>query len=298
MQLDALLQSIDNYISKDLCSNVSIIYNTSTPDFDKGYEILKNSYDYNFFKEAYLNSREYPICCYLSIFNIRKMISNPKARWQLTNFRELTLQCLSNSDSELTMFLTDDSIFIRPVELTDKWMSLIWNNPKATQLSLRLGKQFDIQPLEAKEEYGIFSWHYSDNPINTNWGYRFSVDAHLYQTHELKQVLDRCIFTNPSFLEGFVQDYANRNKLWNNGYSLIEPCILSYPLNMVQNIANNESQNVSPKMMNELFIKGYKIVYPVPSKTTSFQQYPKCIEFFNPETNQKQSISLLSPMHQ
>lgn len=297
MQLDALLRSINDFIGKDQCERVSVIYNTSSPDYEKGYAILKERYDCRFLKEKQVGRKPYPFGCYLNLFNWRKLVRNPKARRQRTNFRDLTLQCLSNSDAELTMFLTDDSVFIEPVKLKDEWLTYICNNPKSSQLSLRLGKQYDVQPLESRVDDGMLSWRYSDNPTNNNWGYRFSVDAHLYQTHELKRVLSKCVFTNPSFLEGFVQDYARRKNLWNNGYSLIEPSILSYPLNMVQDVAGNESQNVSPQMMNDLFLKGFKIVYPVPSQKTMFQQYPECIEFVNPETKQKERIILSSPTY-
>lgn len=299
MQLDALLSSISKYIDKDLCERVSVIYNTSSSEYEEGYQLLKARYDCIFLKEKQLIHKSYPFDCYMSLFNWKKLVRNPKARQQHTNFRELTLQCLSETDAaDLTMFLTDDSIFIQHVKLKDEWLRRVCDNPSKIQLSLRLGKQFDVQPLQGKEQDGLMSWKYSDNPQNTNWGYRFSVDAHLYQTQDLKRVLSKCIFTNPSFLEGFVQDYARCQDLWNQGYSLTDPCILSYPLNMVQDVANNESQNVSPQLMNSLFLKGYQIVYPMPKRITAFQQYPAYIEFLNSETNQKEQIRLSNPTYQ
>lgn len=297
MQLDALLDSINKYIDKALREDICVIYNTSSPDYEKGYEILKERYDCKFFKERQVGRKPYPFGCYLNLFNWRKLIRNPKARRQRTNFRELTLQCLSSSDAELTLFLTDDSVFVQPVRLREEWMAFVYDDPGNSQLSLRLGTHYDVQPLKSREDDGLLCWRYSDNPINTDWGYRFSVDAHIYQTRELERVLSKCIFTNPSFLEGFVQDYARRNNLWNKGCSLTAPCILSYPLNMVQDVANNESQNVSPQMMNDLFLKGFKIVYPIPNQITAFQQYPEYIEFVNPETNQKEHVSLSAPTY-
>ena len=297
MQLDALLDSIEKCISKDLCERVTVIYNTSSVEYEKGYAILKERYDCQFLKELQVSYKLYPLPCYLRPFNWRKLIRNPKARRQKTNFRELTLQCLSDSDAELTMFLTDDSIFIQPVNLRKEWMEVVNSNAKSTQLSLRLGNGYDIMPTKRNEENDLVSWHYSDNRVNTSWGYRFSVDAHLYQTKQLESILRKCVFTNPTFLEGFVQDYATRHNLWNNGYSLKKPCILSYPLNMVQTIDRNESQNVSPQMMNDLYLKGYKIVYPIPSVLTAFQQYPEYVEFENTESNQRERISLSAPTY-
>ena len=45
MQLDALLNSIEKFIGKDLCDRISVIYNTSSVDFERGYSILKERYD-------------------------------------------------------------------------------------------------------------------------------------------------------------------------------------------------------------------------------------------------------------
>lgn len=297
MQLDALLNSIDKYLDKDSLSRVCVIYNTSDIEFEKGYEMLKEQYNCLFLKEMQVTKQSYPMNCYLKLFNWKKMIRYPKARQQSTNFRELTLQCISDSNAELTMFLTDDSIFIKPVVIKSEWMRLVRDNPTISQLSLRLGKQFDVQPKDRREVLNLIAWYYSENPINNSWGYRFSVDAHLYETNCLKNVLNKCIFTNPTFLEAFVQDYAKRHGLWNKGYSLTEPRILSYPLNMVQTIDSNESQNVSPNIMNDLFLRGYKIVYPIPHHITAFQQYPEYVEFINPKSNEKKTISLSAPTY-
>lgn len=297
MQLDALLNSIEKYIDRDSLYRVCVIYNTSSLEYEEGYQMLKEHYDYVFLKERYLKDRMYPLSCYLSLFNWKKIIRNPKVRQQHTNFRELTLQCLSNAEAELTMFLTDDSVFVEPVKLSDKWLQMVYNNPDKMQLSLRLGKKFDNQPIDGKDVEGLLCWNYSKNPMNTNWGYRFSVDAHLYQTNELRKVLGKCIFTNPSFLEGIIQDYATRHHLWAEGRSLVEPCILSYPLNMVQEVQKNESQNVSPQMMNSYFLKGYKISYPVPNQKTTFQQYPQYVDFINMQSEQKKHINLSEPTY-
>lgn len=300
MQLDALLQSINIFIEKELYDGIRVIYNTSSLDYEEGYSILKKRYvnSCRFVKEDTLKFQVYPALNYLRPFNWRKFIRNRKVFFPRSNFRKIVIDELHSSKAELTMFLTDDSVFTRKVELKEEWLQQIYSRPKETQFSLRLGESFMPQPVECNKCGELLSWRFSKNPANTSWGYPFSVDAHIYNTKSVLEVFNKCVFSNPSFLEGIVKDYASKHNLWNQGFSLLSPCVLSYPLNIVQDVANNESQNLSPQMMNDFFLKNYRIVYPKPLIIDAFQQYPDYIEFHNSISNKTKRVTLSKPVRE
>lgn len=290
MQLQALLESIQQFW-KVYSYSVDVIYNTSNQEFEKGYDILKNLYDAQWLKESTLNRKGYGYTGFRSIYNLRKRLKYPNLRKQKTNFRELVLKLLDDSHYDYVMFLTDDSIFIRNVEIPD--LGFIHENPEQTSLSLRLGGEIIPQPNNLIKKDGLLQWNYHVHQQLKNWGYPFSVDAHIYSRLFIKILLSRIIFNNPSTLEDMVCNYVKSHKFLSDGYSLDHSCILSFPMNMVQSVANNESQNLSVEMLNQRFIDGWKLQYVFPKNYSTFQQYPEAVLLSRDE--EKEELQLNRP---
>lgn len=53
--------------------------------------------------------------------------------------------------------------------------------------------------------------------------------------------------------------------------------ILSYPINMVQNVVDNESLGIDCGLLNRWYLDGYAMQYPVPEDIDIFQQYPEYV---------------------
>lgn len=45
-------------------------------------------------------------------------------------------------------------------------------------------------------------WDFYENEGNSNWGYPFSVDAHIYSKAPIAELFARYIYCNPNTLEG------------------------------------------------------------------------------------------------
>lgn len=274
LQLDALLASVQQHWSKT-AHRLAILYNTSNDEYQAGYEILEKKYpQYQFIKEINGKSR-YSCKDYLSFFNLKKLVRYKHCRWQKSNFRELLTNIINKTSCEQIMFLTDDSLFIRDVEIGHEIEDWIEQDPEQNSFSLRLGLGINNpQKLLPNSINGIITWKYSDYTKYKNWGYPFSVDGHIYSKKLIKPLLDKVIFNNPSTLEAHLYDYSMKKHLLENGKTYTSTCLLSYPLNMVQTVAENESLGISTKELNDYFLTGYSLSYPIPEHITAFQQYP------------------------
>lgn len=277
LQLDALLASIQQHWSKTT-HQLTVLYNTSNDKYQAGYEILKKRYPkYQFIKETNGKHR-YPCKDYLSFFNLKKIVKYKHCRWQKSNFRDLLIEIVTKSSCKQIMFLTDDSIFIRKVEINDEVLEWINQDPNQNSFSLRLGKSSNTPQKQLPSPIcNIISWNYSDYDKSNNWGYRFSVDGHIYSKQLMIKLIKNIIFNNPSTLEAHLHNYVHTHNLLNKGKTGINPCLLSYPINMVQTIVNNKSLGVSETLLNEYLLHGKHLIYPIPEYPTEFQQYPEYI---------------------
>ena len=276
IQLDRLLLSLyDNWKYPDY--QIDVVYNSSSESFEKGYDILKQKYLHKnivFHKEKDNHSgpKLSEIC---NFYNFKRLLKY-KYLWQpKTDFRDILLNLLQTSSCNYIMFLTDDSQFIRNVNISED--TFIWLNQETNnrQYSLRIGKNMDDFPKElVKENRNSLFWNFYDCSHHTNWGFTFSVDAHIYSKDVIYYLFKKLLFCNPNTLEGFVQNYVYKSRLLGQGKSDIKPAILSFPINMVQDFNVNESLSVSSQMLNEYYLQGYTLDYPYPNNPIRFQQYP------------------------
>lgn len=277
LQLDALLNSIQkSWITTEY--KLTVLYNTSSSNFQKGYQILQQNYpQYTFIKET-SGRKIFPIKNYLSLFNLKKIIKYKHCRYERSNFRDLLIKIITNTPCKQIMFLTDDSIFIRKIEINDELLEWINQDPNHNSFSLRLGQSVNTPQKQLPSPIrNIISWNYSDYDKSNNWGYRFSVDGHIYNKQLIIKLINKIIFNNPSTLEAHLHNYTYIHNLLNKGKTGTEPYLLSYPINIVQTIVNNKSLGVSETLLNEYFLHGKHLIYPIPEHPTEFQQYPEHI---------------------
>ena len=274
LQLDALLSSIQRHWSKTE-HQLAVLYNTSNDEYQAGYDMLKQKYPKCLFVKETVGKHRYPYREYLSFFNLTKLIKYKHCRWQKSDFKRLLTEIVCQTTCKQIMFLTDDSLFIRDVEISNDILNWIEKKPEQNSFSLRLGYEVN-KPLKKLPEStnGCITWNYSDYKEYKNWGYPFSVDGHIYSKKFVKPLLRKIVFNNPSTLEAHLYDYSAKHHLLNHGKAYTAPSLLSYPINMVQTVADNESLSISTKELNDYFLNGYSLDYPIPELITAFQQYP------------------------
>jgi hypothetical protein len=277
LQLDTLLSSFTEYW-KNPAYQVDVIYNTSDDFFQKGYELLidkfKGDSDIRFHKES-KECRPYTAKELLgSAGNLKHYFKYPSVKHPRSNFRPLMIQLMEESNSREIMFMTDDAMYIRPVDIPDEVFDWINADPKHRQFSLRLGIGMNGHPDTVHELDNYLEWRLEDVPHMTNWGYYFSVDAHIYDKQLVLDFYKRYIFANPNSLEGYIEGQLRKRRLVNVGRSFKDAKLLSFPINMVQTVCDNESLGVSVEKLNQYYLDGYTLKYPVPEKIDIFQVYP------------------------
>ena len=282
LQLDTLLSTmLEHWKHPDF--DLSVVYNSSTNDFQKGYDLLINKMkDYSnihFYKEQQPGDN-LKMMDFLNIHNIKRLYEKKCLRHPKTNFRSLVINLMENSSEKYIMFMTDDAMFIDDVNIDIDTMNWILSNPIQNQYSLRVGKGMDDKNAIYEEHEDFISWDFSKQDVTTNWGYCFSVDAHIYAKDTVLNLFKRNLFVNPNTLEGPVFGDAKRNGFLNCGRGPKHTLILSFPINMVQTVDKNETLGISTVMMNQYYLDGYTMRYPIPEKITHFQQYPESLFFY------------------
>jgi len=291
LQLDTLLDSlVQNWKSPEYF--ISVIYNTSDDDYERGYQIVQEKFSpfpVAFCKESSVADKP-QIDTFFTLDNVKRYLKYPCLRHPKSNFRSLLLRVIKDNPSKFLMFMTDDAMFIKEVCISQHIFSWLGDKSESRQFSLRIGERLNNQPrgiIQKEKEY--LKWNMYDAPMMTNWGYNFSVDAHIYNKEVITRILDQLWFINPNTLEDPVCRAIRKRKMMGEAMAYDEPRVLSFPINMVQSVVQNESLGVDCKMLNQLYLTGYTLKYPVPEKISHFQNYPDYLRLFkeNKETNLK-----------
>ena len=284
MQLDTLLKSFCKHW-RNPAYQVNVIYNTSNDFFQEGYRLLmdkfKNNTAISFYKETN-GCRPYQLLEILgNLRNAKRFFQNPRIRNPKTNFRPLLIELMEQSKAREVMFMTDDAMYINDVQIEESVIQWLESSPKHRQISLRLGMGMNNQPKNVNiGSDGLIRWRMSDVSHMTNWGYRFSVDAHIYDKHLILEYYKKHIFINPNTLEGYIEDRLFKNALVDEACCFQKPMLLSFPINMVQKDANNEHLDVDCEKLNQMYLDGYVLVYPIPKHVDMFQVYPQSLIFY------------------
>ena len=270
MQLNTLIASVFEYFQYPF--KITVLYNCSAQHC-KGYEILRTRYPQIDFVKEERERKGYTIPEMSRLFNLKRYLKYDYIRAPKSDFRRKLISILSTSQSKFVMFLTDDSVFIRPVKLNQMMLQRIADQPTDMQYSLRLGEHINA-PKSYGKESDFMVWHYYDAANDRDWRYNFSVDAHIYDRKYILSLAKEIIFNNPNSYESFTKIRICQRGQQRCGVANLEPCILSFPINMVQTVQDNESLSVSTEQLEKYFIEGYSLRYRIPEKIDTFQYYP------------------------
>lgn len=276
MQLNTLLKSIKRHWESH-SYQISILYNCSDCNYAKGYEILKRKYPNVKFVRENKSLPNYKLKDFLSVFNLKRFIKYSYVRHPKSDFRDRLIEILSQAEAELVMFLTDDSQFITDVEIEPRALNKVSSDPYHTQYSLRLGQNINNPGKVERFAERQMTWSYNDPQNQRDWRYNFSVDAHIYDKKVILDLAKRILFTNPNSYESFTTIYCRKKGWLNKGIANMNPSILSFPINMVQEVQDNESLTVSTEALEKWLEEGYELDYPIPDCISTFQQYPKSL---------------------
>lgn len=285
MQLDTLLSTlIENWECPEY--KIDVIYNYSTADFGKGYEVLSQKFqekNVTLHKESTTKPDKVTLCEAIVPDNVVRLYRNPKLRHPKSDFRTILLNVIEKTTAENIMFLTDDSMFISKINIPTSDLDWINEAPEKRQFSLRLGQGVSSLPSSIKREGNYCYWNMYEN--KGNWGYPFSVDAHIYNKDVVLRLFKRYIFCNPNTLESNVVSSVRRAKTLEQGRCFADIKMLTFPINIVQNCVDNLSQNVSVEMLNQCYLQGETMRYGMDKEYNATKQYVTQIQFTDKEGN-------------
>ncbi len=288
LQLDTLLTSLfEKWEAPEYC--VDVIYNTSGDGFEAAYQQVQKKYSHYpvaYHRESAIADKM-PLSMLLTLGNAKRLLKSPYLRCPKSNFRSLLIQIIKNNSCKHLMFLTDDAMFIQEVNISKDIFTWQDELPEHRQFILRIGTGINNQPKDiVRKENGYLKWNMYEAPLNSNWGYNFSVDAHIYHKNIILKIFEKLWFVNPNTLEDPVCRAFRRKNLMGEAMAFEHPRLLSFPINMVQTVTNNESLGVDCQMLNERYLNGFTMKYPLPEFITHFQVYPDYLRMYkgNDET--------------
>lgn len=121
----------------------------------------------------------------------------PNITWQEdTEFYKDFVQFLKTSDTELVCGITDDCVFYRQINITQKTLEDLFSNENIFCFSFRLGLNTTLQDystgrhqpsLSKYHNYNtdIIYWNWKQQYEHDNYGYPISLDGHVFRTSDL-----------------------------------------------------------------------------------------------------------------
>ncbi len=258
LQLYALLESVEKYFSN--VADISVIYRTSNDIYSSAYEDVKNRFKYH----SFLQQKVAPY----------------------NNFKELTIKCVNEIQSDYLMFAVDDIVVTDFVDLglCEKILKIT----KAYGFYLRLGYNItecymqNIKtpvPINKLIEHNIYIYKFKDS--KGDWRYPNSLDMAIYNKADIIREIYKLNFNSPNKLEGEWSLKANLNKL---GLFFKESKIVNIPLNLV-NIDYRRNKNLnyfSAQDLLQKFQNGFKIdidgLYKIQNKSTHIDFIPRFVK--------------------
>jgi hypothetical protein len=236
-QLDFLLNSINRYWDDNTEREINVIYKSDNDNYERGYEKCKELNKINYIKEVNLSNQT------------KDLLSKYK----------------------YCMVSTDDSVFIPNTEF---WFYETFMNG-VDVFSARYGfntivqDPFNntIQPQLTKynDEGETISWDTRLHHPNSNFGYIFGFDGHIYRTQVLLNLIQDLEFKTINELESY---------LFNNCRDKINPYIRSFKHSRLVNLPVNntsgitQTDNNNPLLeTNQKFLEGKRFRFDEVEKT-------------------------------
>jgi hypothetical protein len=250
MQLSLLLESIVRHdIHQQL--NVHILFCCSAPDYRQAYAKLQNQYPQFYWLEETTYARSVFHFDWDGFYwhNYYWWVKYGNMRKSRSNFKQALVNILTGSTDNFVMFLTDDSLFYRNIEIP--------GNFAADSFSLRHGAH--LSGGKYRQEGNFIRWNVYENDSSTEWGYPFSVDGHVYPKDKLLKIIRKILFNNPNTMEGNIACHVKEKRLFAQLAAGRESCLVGFELNRVQTVANNNHLGISQQLLNRHFLAGYTI---------------------------------------
>lgn len=228
-QLDLFLESMQS--SWNHQNIVNVIYKSTTPKFEQGYELVK---------------------CYHPSINFIPEV----------NFKDDVLSTIL-IDNEYSVFFVDDDVWINDFEL-DSRFNTFTQNTDILCLSLRLCPRLTncypvgnlkqlLPPINITKDE-LITWGWKNTSFD--WGYPMSLDGHIFRTKQILPLLKHLHYNNPNSLESNLAGYPINKPLM---ACYRESAIFNNPCNKVQTWNNNLSGSVNIEEINELFLSGKRL---------------------------------------
>jgi hypothetical protein len=233
-QLHLLLESIQRNDPNHLYDPIEVIYTASNADFRRGYVVVAGRFrNVTFVHES--------------------------------NFRLQTIDAVSTA-GEFVVFMVDDMILYRKIEFAEKAIQELFEGFPLACFSMRLGRntthmyQYGIETPLPKfiSKVGEFLvWHRHAQATVENFSYVGSVDAHIFRTPLIEEILRNCTFNNPNELEVSLVRASS-------AFPPIMACceqslMVNSPINRVQDAFKNRFGVVyfmSAEGLNEQYLRG------------------------------------------
>lgn len=249
-QLDLLLRSIKDHFSDLVPSR--ILWRASSREFEQAYKKLGGIHpEFHFEKEV--------------------------------DFVKQTRETVMGFKESHCLFLVDDEIVIRPVDIWDA-QSLLTDNPNIHCVSLRLNTECTYcypadcwDELKSTERVGDFYvWDWTKQNPEHDFGYPSCINSHLYRTKEFQGHFAKLNFFNVNNLEG----------MFNNRREKFQPKMACFQQSKTINIANNLTQSGTNRAgkkiqfslaeLNRAFLDGKRIsarqFYGIENTVATFEE--------------------------
>jgi len=258
MQLALLLESICQYdVNKFL--NINILYTYSTGSYQEAYTKLQSRYpQFNWIEETSVSSLQFSGSFdFFYWHNIYWWLKNKKLRKKKNNFKSAIMQTLLRSKDEFTMFLTDDSLFYREIQISQSQLQKLRKSPLVYSFSLRHGAHQDGGLYDELSD--TIQWNVNRNDFSTDWGYPFSIDGHIYEKNVIQQIIQQILFNNPNTMEGNIACFIKEKRYFLQIIAMKNSCLVGFELNQVQTVVANHHLGISQEELNRYFLDGYSL---------------------------------------
>lgn len=265
-QLHALLISLFEKVSmKHLSLKTTVLYDASTKEFESGYQHLASKEwpgNIRFVKEE-VGRHQVDIRLFINPRNLYRYLRYPWLRrsLDLLSFKLQVEGILSETAADSVMFLTDDSLFYRPVTISKDVCALVNAEPSQHVFSLRMGRNIKNLPAHIRRLNEYCEWELYHPDCDKDWSYSFSVDGCIYSRSFLLAGIRKVLYVNPNSFEGFVWNWARRKRFFSVGYCFPTSALIGFELNRVQSVSPNNNLDLDPRKLNDLYLKGYVLEY-------------------------------------
>lgn len=236
-QLDLTLSTYKKYFNDWQSQILSIIYTSTNPQFEQGYEIVKRLHpEFNWVRE--------------------------------TNFREDTIRCFDKFKRPYTTFMVDDDVFIDFFSTKSDEFKIFANDPGVMCVAPRLAPYVtycypateDSPPPQFLPNYEKKVWNWQLPHLRGDWCYPWSVSGHqIFKTEDLETPIHNIPFRFANTFEG-VCLYGNMGRSRPNMVCFETAKVICGVNNKVQIEAANRHENTDPvELLNMLLLQGKRL---------------------------------------